>query len=71
MRRTRKRSTAPVGSSSRREDPKKRLTVTSDLAVAPSLMAWERELLLPTVVSLVVEMIEREEAPDSEAGVEP
>jgi hypothetical protein len=69
VRRTRKRSTAAAGSPTRREDPKKQLTITSDLAVPPTLMTWERELLLPTVVSKVVDMIER--ASEPEGGGEP
>ena len=69
MRRTRKSSTAAAGSSTRREDPKKQLTISSDLALPATLMTWERELLLPTVVSLVVDMIER--ASEPEEGGEP
>ena len=63
MGRTRKRSTA-ARSSERLEDPKKKLTITSDLVIPPTLMGWERELLLPAVVSLVADMIKPDEEPE-------
>ena len=47
---------------------KEPIVVTGDLVVPPTIMGWERELLLPVVGKLVAEMVAAAEKAEAEKG---